>query len=71
MSDGEAIVQTRGGLLVAWAFLLVFGFELRTALGLFVGIDVPAVPYLGGLAIVLTLFAVLAEFQRASAQREA
>jgi len=71
MNDGEPIVKTRGGLLVAWAFLLVFGFELRTALGLFLGIDVPAVPYLGTLAIVLTLFAVLADFQRTSAQRGA
>lgn len=67
MSDGRPIVRTRGGLLVAWVFLLVLAFELRTALGLFLGVDVPAVPYLGGIAAVLTLFAILADLQRASA----
>jgi len=40
------IVRTRGGLLVGLVMMAAIGFELRTVLGMLIGLEVPMTPYL-------------------------
>lgn len=60
------LVRTRGGLLVGIVFALVVWFELRTVIGMFLGVSPPPVPYMvGGLLLVGVLALVADAFRTA------
>lgn len=59
-------VRTRGGLLVMFVVVSVLFFELRTAAGMFLGIDIPALPYFVGVLALLVVLTILADIDRAT-----
>jgi hypothetical protein len=68
MNPIQPIVKTRGGLLIALVFMGAIGFELRTVVGMFLGIDIPAEPYFVALLAIVSVFGVLADLSRTRAK---
>lgn len=64
MSSRLPAIRTRGGLLIAIVFIGAIGFELRTVVGMFFGIDIPAEPYFVALLAIVSVIAVLADLSR-------
>jgi CHASE2 domain-containing sensor protein len=60
-------VRTRGGLLVVLVVLTAVGFELRTLAAMLFGVDLPAVPYMLAVLVVVAIAGVLMEVSRTSA----
>lgn len=58
--------QTRGGMFVALVVVGAIGWEMRTVLGMFAGIDLPALPYLIGMIALLSVFGVVADVYRSA-----
>ncbi|MFB6297645.1 MAG: CbaC protein [Salinirussus sp.] len=63
-------VRSRGGLLVWLVVAIVVGFEARTAAGMFLGIDIPAVPYVLGLLTVAGLATMALDLVRSTGASE-
>lgn len=63
--------QTRGGMFVALVILGAIGWEIRTVLGMFFGIDLPATPYLIIMIALLSVFGVVADVYRSAEARAA
>ncbi len=49
---------TKAGILVGGAVLFVVLWEIRSAIGLFLGIDTPATPYIAGTVLIVAIVAV-------------
>lgn len=64
MNFPPKLVRTRGGLLVAIVMTGAIWFELRTVVGMLFGYDIPAVPYLVGGLVIVSVLAVLADLSR-------
>jgi CHASE2 domain-containing sensor protein len=60
-------VRTRGGLLVVLVVLTAVGFELRTLAAMLFGVDLPAVPYMLAVLVIVAVVGVLMEVSRTSA----
>ena len=58
------IVRTRGGMLVALVVIAAIGFEIRTVLGMFFGIDLPARTYVIVLLGVLSVIGLVLDLTR-------
>lgn len=57
-------VRTRGGLLVGLIVIAVIGFELRTVLGMLIGLDVPMTPYLIAMIGLLSIVGIVLDVFR-------
>lgn len=64
MTFPPKLVRTRGGLLIAIVVTGVVWFELRTVVGMLLGVDIPAVPYLIGGLVIISALAVFADLSR-------
>ena len=64
MNFPPKLVRTRGGLLIAIVMTGVVWFELRTVVGMLLGVDIPAVPYLIAGLVVISALAVFADLSR-------
>jgi hypothetical protein len=62
------IVRTRGGLLVGLVMMAAIGFELRTVLGMLVGLEVPMTPYLIVMIGLLSALGVILDVYRSENQ---
>ena len=60
------IIRTRGGLLVGLVMMAVIGFELRTVLGMLIGLEVPMTPYLILMIGLLSALGVILDVFRSS-----
>jgi uncharacterized membrane protein len=60
------IVRTRGGMLVGLVVIAAIGFEIRTVLGMFFGIDLPATPYLIVMIGILSVIGIILDLSRTS-----
>lgn len=56
--------QTRGGMLVGLVIVGAIGFELRTVLGMFLGVDLPMMPYIVVMIAVLSIVGVVIDVFR-------
>lgn len=57
-------VRTRGGMLVGLVIIAAIGFEIRTILGMFLGIDLPATEYVIVLIGVLSVIGIIFDISR-------
>lgn len=57
-------VRTRGGLLVGLVVTAVIGFEIRTVLGILIGFDVPATPYILVMIGLLSIIGIVVDVFR-------
>lgn len=62
------LVRTRGGLLVGMVMLGAIGFELRTVLGMFIGIDIPMTPYVIIMVGLLSVVGIVLDVFRSSSE---
>lgn len=62
------IVRTRGGLLVGLVMMGAIGFELRTVLGMLIGLEVPMTPYLIVMIGLLSAVGVILDVYRSENQ---
>lgn len=60
------LARTRGGMLVGLVVVAAIGFEIRTVLGMFFGIDLPATPYLIVLIGVLSVIGIIIDLSRST-----
>lgn len=60
------IARTRGGMLVGLVVVAAIGFEIRTVLGMFFGIDLPATPYLIVLIGILSVIGIIIDLSRST-----
>ncbi len=60
------IVRTRGGLLVGLVMMAAIGFELRTVLGMLIGLEVPMTPYLIVMIGLLSVLGVILDVFRSN-----
>lgn len=60
------IVRTRGGLLVGLVMMAAIGFELRTVLGMLIGLEVPMTPYLIVMIGLLSVLGVVLDVFRSN-----
>ena len=58
--------RTRGGMLVGLVVVAAIGFEIRTVLGMFFGIDLPATPYLIVLIGILSVIGIVLDLTRST-----
>jgi len=58
--------RTRGGMLVGLVVVAAIGFEIRTVLGMFFGIDLPATPYLIVLIGILSVIGIILDLTRST-----
>jgi hypothetical protein len=58
------VVRTRGGMLVGLVVIAAIGFEIRTVLGMFFGIDLPATPYVVVMIAILSIIGILLDISR-------
>ena len=60
------LARTRGGMFVALVVVGAIGWEIRTVLGMFFGIDLPATPYLIVMIGLLSVFGVIVDVYRSA-----
>ncbi len=61
-------VRTRGGMLVGLVVIAAIGFELRTVLGMFFGIDLPATPYIVALIGIVSVIGIVLDISRSEGE---
>ncbi|WP_302081186.1 hypothetical protein [Salinibaculum rarum] len=62
------LIQTRGGMLVGLVMMGAIGFELRTVLGMLIGLEVPMTPYLMVMIGLLSALGVILDVFRSNSE---